>query len=63
MNRKIVLRLVHGFFFICFAAAAGSTVWSWLTSDGLEGMIVGATIAAFLATISSFVERIFPMDE
>ena len=62
MSRKTILRLVHIVLFVAFAVAAGASVWSWQSTSNLEGTVVGATIAAFLATISTFVERIFPMD-
>ena len=46
--------------FLLWAAAA---VALWLTSGGIEAAGIAATIAAFWATASAFVERIFPMGE
>lgn len=63
MRRKTVLRIVHICLFVGFAVAAGGAVWSWQSTGELEGIVVGATIAAFIATASAFVERIFPRDD
>ena len=63
MNRRIALRIGHVFLFVGFAVAAGAAVWSWLSTGNLDGTIVGATIAAFFATASAFLERIAPMDQ
>ena len=63
MRLHRLIRAVHiGLFFI-FSAAAGAGLWSWISSGKLEGLVVGATAAAFAATCSAFVERIFPLDE
>ena len=62
-NRKRALIIAHVFLFVCFAIAAGAAVYSWLTSDELDGTVVGATVAAFFATTSTFLERLLPMDD
>ncbi len=63
MSRKTLLQTVHMVLFGFFAAAALSGAVSWLTTSKLEGLVVGATVAAVIATSSAFVERIFPLDE
>ena len=63
MSRKSMLRIVHIVLLCGFLIAAGMAVRSLLTTDNLEGTIAGATIAAFIATFSAFLERIFPLDE
>ena len=62
MNRRTVLRIVHICLFVGFAVAAGAALWSWQSTGELDGIVAGATIAAFIATASAFVERIAPMD-
>ena len=63
MSRKSILRIVHIVLLLGFLLAAGMAVRSLLTTDDLEGTIAGAAIAAFIATFSAFLERIFPLDE
>ena len=58
-----VIRAVHVGLFFIFAVAAGIGLWSWISSGKLEGLIIGATVAAFAATSSAFVERLFPDGE
>ena len=63
MTGKTKLRIAHLILFMGFAIAAVAAIAVWQTTDELEGLVVGATIAAFVATISTFLERIFPMGE
>ena len=62
MSLRRVIWTVHAVLFIMFIVAAGAALWSLWTSDTVEGLIVGATVAAFAATMSAFVERLFPRD-
>ena len=60
MNLRRVIWTVHAVLFIMFIVAAGAALWPLWTSETVEGLIVGATVAAFAATMSAFVERLFP---
>ena len=60
MRLRRAIWTIHAVLFIMFIAAAGAALWSLWISDTVEGLIVGATVAAFAATTSAFVERLFP---
>ena len=62
-SRKNRLKAVHTVLFMLFLLWAAAAVTLWLTSGGIEAVGIAATIAAFWATASAFVERIFPMGE
>ena len=62
-SQKNRLRVVHAILFMLFLLWAAAAVTLWLTSGGIEAAGIAATIAAFWATASAFVERIFPMGE
>ena len=61
-SQKNRLRVVHAILFMLFLLWAAA-VALWATSSGIEAAGIAATIAAFWATASAFVERIFPMGE
>lgn len=63
MTMRTGLKIAHGLLFAGFSLAATWAVVAWFATGDLEGTVFGATIAAFFATASSFVERIFPLDE
>ena len=62
MSFQRVIWVIHLALFLVFGVAAAVALWSWRSSGELDGMIVAATVAAFAATTSAFVERIFPKD-
>ena len=61
MTRKVVYFLHWGLFFLFGGTAiAAFVVWQTTENFGVAGII--ATGAAFFATTSAFIERLFPRD-
>ena len=59
MNRKLHL-LVHGVLFGFFFLAAVVSVIIWFSTFSVAAAGISATIAAFFATASAFIDRMFP---
>ena len=56
----MVKRVFQWFLFAAFFVAACAAVITWATAESLEQAGFWATFAAFFATASAFIDRLFP---